>query len=69
MRLSASDGVIVEDCSWNPTVPGLVAISLSDGSLLTIELNKTEYTFNSLPPSTGAKSVILIICSSKDTFY
>ena len=55
VRLSLGDGATVEDCAWNPTVPEMIAVSLSDGSLVTIQLNDKEFSINSLPASTGAK--------------
>jgi len=55
VRLSSGEGVTLEDCAWNPTVPELIAVSLSDGMLLTIQLSDKEFTINSIPASTGAK--------------
>lgn len=53
VRLSATEGVSISDCAWNPTMPELLAVSLSDGSLVAIEVKDTQFTLNSLPPSTG----------------
>ena len=44
----------VEDCAWNPTVAGLAALCLSDGTLMTIDVNGTAATINSLP-TVGAR--------------
>lgn len=55
VRLSSTEGTTVRDCAWNPTTPGLVAVSLSDGSLVGVEIKNTQFTINSLPPSTGAQ--------------
>ena len=55
VRLSSTEGTSVRDCAWNPTVPGLVAVSISDGSLVAVEINNTQFTINSLPPNTGAQ--------------
>ena len=38
-------------------MPGLVAVCLSDGSLVAVELDNTQFTINSLPASTGAQYV------------
>lgn len=45
----------MSDCAWNPTVPGLVAVSLSDGSLVAVEINNTQFSINSLPSNTRAQ--------------
>jgi hypothetical protein len=45
----------VRDCAWNPVIPTLLAVCLSDGSLVAVEINNTQVTLNSLPSSTGAQ--------------
>ena len=51
----------MRDCAWNPVIPTLVAVCLSDGSLVAVEINNTQFTINSLPSSTGAQYVNIII--------
>ena len=55
VRLSSSDGVTVQDCAWNPTMPNLVAICLSDGSLVMVDLKDSQVEINALPSNTGAQ--------------
>jgi hypothetical protein len=50
----------VKDCAWNPVIPTLVAVCLSDGSLVAVEINNTQFTINSLPSSTGAQYVNIL---------
>uniref|UniRef100_A0A0P6FD67 Nuclear pore complex protein Nup214 n=1 Tax=Daphnia magna TaxID=35525 RepID=A0A0P6FD67_9CRUS len=57
VRLSSTEGITVSDCAWNPTVPGLVAVSLSDGSLVAVEINNTQFSINSLPSNTQAQAI------------
>ncbi|KAI9560680.1 putative nuclear pore complex protein Nup214 [Daphnia sinensis] len=57
VRLSSTDGITVSDCAWNPTVPGLVAVSLSNGSLVAVEINNTQFSINSLPSNTQAQAI------------
>jgi hypothetical protein len=52
----------VKDCAWNPVIPTLVAVCLSDGSLVAVEINNTQFTINSLPSSTGAQYVNILFC-------
>ena len=61
VRLSPSEGVAVEDCAWNPAAANLVALCLSDGSLVSIELKDRDVEINSLPPATAAKYSIVTI--------
>ncbi|XP_057372318.1 nuclear pore complex protein Nup214-like [Daphnia carinata] len=57
IRLSSTDGITVSDCAWNPTIPGLVAVSLSDGSLVAVEINNTQFSIISLPSNTQAQAI------------
>ncbi|XP_077140814.1 nuclear pore complex protein Nup214 isoform X3 [Ranitomeya variabilis] len=55
--LSREPGSFVTDLKWNPVMPNMVAVSLSDGSISVFQVTETVNLFANLPATLGVTCV------------
>lgn len=54
VRLSNTPGVNVSDLQWNPGVPNMIAVAMTDGSAAVIEFKGASFNINSIPQNSQA---------------